>query len=76
MELNHLSNISGGYHEEQFPVVILNLDQLFKRCPLKEFLTRALVALMFCRVKPFFAILVEGIMGNIHMKLFLTLSSG
>ena len=68
VELNHLCNISGGYHEEQFPEVILNLNQLFKRCPLKEFLSRALVALMFCRVKPFFAILVEGIMGNIHMK--------
>ena len=53
VELNHLCNISGGYHQEQFPEIILNLEQLFKRCPLKELLSRALVALMFRGIKPF-----------------------
>ena len=49
VELNHLCNISGGYHEEQFPEIILNLEQLLKRCPLKGFLSRALAELNhFC----------------------------
>ena len=38
--------------------VILNLDQWFKRCHLKIFLISI------------FANLVEGIQGNIHVKLF------
>ena len=53
VELNHLCNISVRYHEEQFPEIILNLGQLFKRCPLKEFLSRALAALMFHGMKLF-----------------------
>ena len=37
---------------------------------LKDFLSRALVALLFSGAEPFNAILEEGIMGNIHVKLF------
>ena len=37
---------------------------------MKDSLSRALAALLFSGVKPFNAILEEGIMGNIHVKLF------
>ena len=50
-EQNHLCNFGRGYHEEQFFKVILNLDQWF-RCCLKDFLFRALVALMFSGAEP------------------------
>ena len=43
--------------------IILNFDELFRRYRLKDLLSRALVALM-----TIYAILVEGIMGNIHVK--------
>ena len=63
MERNPLCNFGRGHHEEQLREIILNLDQWF-RSRLKEFLSRALVALMFSGAEPFFAILVEGIKGN------------
>ena len=37
---------------------------------MKDSLSRALAALLFSGVKPFNAILEEGIMGNIHVKFF------
>ena len=49
-ERNHLCNFDKGNHEEQFCEIILNLDQWFRRCYLKEFLSRALV---FGGAKPF-----------------------
>ena len=56
---------------EQFFEIILNLDKWFRRrCPLKDFLYRALAALI-----SIYAILVEDIMGNIHVKLFQILTS-
>ena len=45
---NHLSNFGKGHCE-----IILNLAQWFRRCHLKDFLSRALVALMFVRAEPF-----------------------
>ena len=42
---NHLCNFGGGYHAEQFCEIILNFDEWF-RCRLKDFLSRALAALM------------------------------
>ena len=62
-----LCNFIKGYHKEQFCENILNLDHWF-RCHLKDFLSRALAALQFDRT--IYAILAEGIMGNIHVKLF------
>ena len=56
--------ILGGYHAEQFCEIILNFDEWF-RCRLKDFLSRALAALM-----TIYAILVDGIMGNIPVKSF------
>ena len=48
----------------------MNLSQWFRRrCRLKDFLSRALVALLFGGADPFMQILEEGIMGNIHVKL-------
>ena len=35
--MNHLCNFSNGYHKEQFCKIILNLDQWFRRCHLKDF---------------------------------------
>ena len=44
----------GGYQEEQFCEIILNLDQWFrKRCPLKDFLSVALAVLLFGGAEPF-----------------------
>ena len=42
-----------GYHEEQFCEIILNLDQWFGRWRLKDFLSRALAAVMFSVAEPF-----------------------
>ena len=56
---NHLCNFGRGYHEEPFCEIIMNLDEWFRRCRLKELLSRALAALITT-----YAILVEGIMGN------------
>ena len=60
-----MCNFGGGYHAEQFCEIILNFDEWF-RCRLKDFLSRALAALM-----TIYAILVDGIMGNIPVKSFL-----
>ena len=45
-EQNHLFNFGRGYQEEQFCEIILNLDQWFRRCHLKDFLSGALAALL------------------------------
>ena len=50
---NHLYNFGRGYEEEQFCQIILNSDQWFRRCNLKDFLSGALVALVFRGAKPF-----------------------
>ena len=45
---NRFCYFERGYHEEQFCEIILYLDQWFRRrCCLKDFLSRALVALVF-----------------------------
>ena len=53
-------------------VIILNLGQWFRRSRLKDFLSRALATLKFCGTEPnkFYAILEEGIMGNLHVNYF------
>ena len=43
----------GANREEQFCEIILNLDHWFRRCHLKDFLSRALAALMFGGAEPF-----------------------
>ena len=53
VEWNHLCNIGRMHHEEQFCEIILNMDQWFRRCCLKNFLSRALAALLFSVVETF-----------------------
>ena len=69
MEHNHLYNFGRRHHEEHLCEIILNLDQSFKRCHLKIFLSRTLLALVQ-RSGTICAILVEGIMRNNGLKLF------
>ena len=48
-----LYNFGRGYHEKQFCELIMNLDQWFRRCCLKCFLSGALVARLFSGAEPF-----------------------
>ena len=48
-----MCNFGREHHEEQFCEIILNLDHWFRRCHLKDFLSRALEALMFNGAEPF-----------------------
>ena len=49
---NHLGNFGRGHYEEYFCEIILKFDQWFrKRCRLKCYLSIALAALLFARVK-------------------------
>ena len=75
-ERNHLCNLGREYYEEQLCEIILNLDQWFRRCCLKDFLSGTLAALLINRWEPFMQILKEGIMGNIHVKLYDIWTSG
>ena len=52
-ELNHLCNFGKGCYEGQFCKIILNLGQWFRKCGLKDFLSGALVALLFSGAEPF-----------------------
>ena len=49
--------------------IILNLDQWFRRCCLKDFLSGALAALLFCGTNHLCNFEID-IMGNIHEKLY------
>ena len=70
-EWNHLCNFGKGHYEKQFCEIILNLDQCFRRCHLNiYFLSTALTAIFVLQSRTICAILVEDIMGYIHVKLF------
>ena len=43
----HLCNFCRGHYEEQFCKIILNLGHWFRKCCLKDFLSRALATLLF-----------------------------
>ena len=65
------------HHEEQFCEIILNLGQWFRRtCCLKAFLSGAMAALLFGAAEPFVQFLKEGIIRNIHVKLYGNWTSG
>ena len=70
MERNNLCNF-GRHHVEQFCEIILNLDQWFRRrsC-LKIFLIWSSCGPFVQWSETIYAILKEGIMGNIHVKLY------
>ena len=68
---NHLCNFDRGYQEEQICGIIINLNQLFRRCHLKVFF------LIWSSGSPpvqwsgtICAIFKESIMRNIHVKLY------
>ena len=53
-EQNHLCNFCRRHHQEHYCVIILSLEQWFRRqCRLRYFLSTALVALWFVGVEPF-----------------------
>ena len=53
VEQNRLCNFGRRHHGEQFCEITLNLDQCFRRCHLKIFLSAALGALLFSGAEPF-----------------------
>ena len=74
-EQNHLFNFGRGCYEEQFWEIILNLGQWFKR--------RCRLNISYLEGGPpvrwsdtMYANLKEGIIGNIHLKLFQIWTSG
>ena len=70
-----MCNFGRGHYEEQFCEIILNLSQWFRgRCHLKDFLSGALAALLFNGAEQFMQF--EGILGNIHVKLYEIRTSG
>ena len=66
-----MCNISRGHFGEHPCGVILNLDQWLKR----TFRLKKLLFGLFCEAEMFCAIVVEGNMGNIYVKLFFILTS-
>ena len=77
MDWNHLCNIGRRHNEEQFCEIILNLDQWFRRkCYLKVFFIWSSGDLPVQWSKTIYAILKEGIIGNIHVKLYEIRTSG
>ena len=64
------------HHEGQYCEIIMNEGQWFRRCCIKDFLSGALVVLLFGGAEPFYAILKEGIMGNTHVMLYGIWTSG
>ena len=76
-EWNHLCNIGSGYQEEQFCEIILNLDHWFRRrCLIKIFLIWSSYSPFVQQSGTICAILVEGIMTNNSVNLFLIWGSG
>ena len=69
-EWNLLCNIGRGYYEEPFCEIVLNLGQWFRKCCFKDFLSRALAALLFGGAEPFMQFWKRASQENIHVKLF------
>ena len=77
-EQNHLCNFGRRCYEEQCCEIILNLCQWFRRCRLKHsYLELWQPSCLWERNHLcHFEILKEGIIGNIHVKLFEIWTSG
>ena len=76
-ERYHLCNFGIGYVEEQFCEIILNLGRWFRmRCRFYRFLIWSSGGLPVRRSGTIYAIVKEGISGNIHVKLFVIWTSG
>ena len=76
VDLNHLCNFGRRYLEEQFCEIILNLGQwIWRRCCLKIIIwSSGSHTIGWSRT--IYAFLKEGIMGNIHVKLYEIRTSG
>ena len=59
-----------GHHEEQFCKIILNLDQLFRRCCSKTFLIYSSGGPFIQWSRTICVVKIEGNMRNNFMKLF------
>ena len=71
VDIYHLCNIGRRHHEEQFCEIILTSGQWFRRrCCLKDFLIWSSGSPPVWCNRTIYAILIEGIMGNIHVKLY------
>ena len=71
LKRNHLCNFGRGYPEEQFCEIILNFGPVIQvKMSFKRFLIWSSGGPCFQWSGTVYAILVEGIMGNIHVKLF------
>ena len=68
VERNHLCNFGRGYLEEQFCEIILNLVQ--EEMWFKRFIIWSSGGPPVLWSRTTYAILKEGIMGNIHVKLY------
>ena len=76
-EHNHLGKFSRGHHEKHFCEINLNLDQWFGgRCHLRIFLIKGSGGPFVWWSGTNCANLVEGIMKNFPVKLFLIWTSG
>ena len=76
VEQNYLCNFSRRHHEEQLCEIILNLDQWYRRCCLKIFLISSSGSPFVQQSRTICATLVEGIIRNNYVKLFLIWTSG
>ena len=77
MKWNHLCNFGRGHYEEQFCKFISNLGQWFRRrCCLKIFLIWSSGGPPIQCSRTIYALLKEGIMGNIYLKLYEICTSG
>ena len=71
MEQNRLSNFGRGRYEKQFCEIIFNLGKwLRRRRCLKIFYFKLRRPILFNRNIMFFAIMVKGIIWNIHVKIW------
>ena len=78
-EQNPLCNFGRWHYGEHSLEIILNLDQWFRRCWLNFFLEKSIFSSgghFVWQSKTVCAMLVEGRMGKIHVKLFKIWTSG
>ena len=75
-ERNHLCNFGREYQEEQFCEIYLNLGQWFRSRCLKRFLIWSSGNPPVQWRGTIYAVLKEGMMGNIHVKLYKIRTSG
>ena len=77
VECNNLCNFGNGFNEEQFLEIILNFGSVVhEEIPFKRFLIWSSGGSHVRWSGTIYAILKEGIVGNIHVKLYEIWTSG